>query len=190
MNNLPDEYFMSVDDDMLAYLEKQGEECIRDLQRSNDVNKDNAQKLLSILIVGIGSAFLLLTQHQNSFYVFAGVCAFTIYWSLCAAYLVYKVMFGRIRKLNSASPQDLYSDYYKTINDRDYEELSNQHGYEGSRNALSVLRRSRLVNMSEIVDELSAENSRISTSLNLVRLASILTPLCALAISTIAYLFC
>ncbi|VTP69627.1 Uncharacterised protein [Leclercia adecarboxylata] len=65
MKELPKDYFLGVDDELVDYLEKQGEETIREIHLSNKINVENGYKLLNIQIVGIGSSFLLLTQKAN-----------------------------------------------------------------------------------------------------------------------------
>ncbi|STM23654.1 Uncharacterised protein [Escherichia coli] len=65
MRELPKDYFLGVDDELVDYLEKQGEETIREIHLSNKTNVENGYKLLNIQIVGIGSSFLLLTQKTN-----------------------------------------------------------------------------------------------------------------------------
>ncbi|WP_350355596.1 hypothetical protein [Serratia symbiotica] len=65
MKNLPKDYFLDADDELVEFLESQGEACIKEIYQSNTVNKENGYKLLSILIVGIGSSFLLLTQRPS-----------------------------------------------------------------------------------------------------------------------------
>ena len=64
MRELPKDYFLGVDDELVDYLEKQGEETIREIHLSNKTNVENGYKLLNIQIVGIGSSFLLLTQKN------------------------------------------------------------------------------------------------------------------------------
>lgn len=76
MKDLPDDHFLDADDDLVAFLEKQGEDCIREIHQSNALNKENGQKLLSILIAGIGSSFLLLTQRTDLDYLTAGISMF------------------------------------------------------------------------------------------------------------------
>lgn len=39
MTNLPYEYFLGADDDLVDFLEKQGEECIKEIEQSNAINK-------------------------------------------------------------------------------------------------------------------------------------------------------
>ncbi|EKZ9127077.1 TPA: hypothetical protein OCM67_003874, partial [Escherichia coli] len=55
MRELPKDYFLGVDDELVDYLEKQGEETIREIHLSNKTNVENGYKLLNIQIVGIGS---------------------------------------------------------------------------------------------------------------------------------------
>lgn len=66
MRELPDDYFIDADDKLVDFMEKQGEDCIREIYQSNQTNKENGYRLLSILIVGIGSSFLLLTQNPQT----------------------------------------------------------------------------------------------------------------------------
>lgn len=66
MRELPDDYFIDADDKLVDFMEKQGEDCIREIYQSNQTNKENGYSLLSILIVGIGSSFLLLTQNPQT----------------------------------------------------------------------------------------------------------------------------
>lgn len=99
MNNLPDDYFLDADDDLVNFLEKQGEDCIREIHQSNALNKENGQKLLSILIAGVGSSFLLLTQRSSLDYLTAGISVFLVYWALCAVYLVRRVLTVRLESM-------------------------------------------------------------------------------------------
>lgn len=66
MEQMTGEHFLDIDDDMLNYLEKQGEETVREIYQSGLNNKESGQKLLSILIVGIGSSFLFLRKVRTS----------------------------------------------------------------------------------------------------------------------------
>lgn len=188
MNKLPDDYFLSVDEEMLGYLEKQGEECIRELYQSNQLNKENGYKLLSILIVGIGSSFLFLTQRQSFDFMGAGIAVFTAYWSLCAVYLVINVLSVHKRGLISSSPERLYTNTYKGITKEDFGDLQAR-GFQGEENAMAILRRYRLKALCETSDELSGLNERLSAGLTRARIATIITPACAIVISVFTYLF-
>lgn len=188
MKELPDNYFLDVDDEMLDYLERHGEECIRELQQSNTTNKENGYKLLSILIVGIGSSFMFLTQRQNFDFMGAGIGAFMFYWSLCATYLVIRVVAVHKRSMISAPPYLLYSDAYKGMTKDDFEYLETV-GFKGEHKMLAVLRRYRLKTLCKSADEMGELNKQLGEELTRVRIATIITPACAIAISALTYFF-
>ena len=86
MRELPKDYFLGVDDELVDYLEKQGEETIREIHLSNKTNVENGYKLLNIQIVGIGSSFLLLTQKTNyHIYITMDMVRHLLgmYWFIC-----------------------------------------------------------------------------------------------------------
>lgn len=188
MNDLPDDYFLDADDDLVDFLEKQGEDCIREIHQSNSLNKENGQKLLSILIAGVGSSFLLLTQRSELDYLTAGMSVFLVYWALCAAYLVRRVLTVRLRTLASSTPYALYHDDYKGFGDSDYMAFE-ANGFTANRSTLNILRRYRLADLTRMAEMGKCENARIGRELERVRIATILTPACALAISVLTYLF-
>lgn len=191
MKKLPDSYFLDADDGLVDFLEAQGEACINDIYQSNTLNKENGYKLLSILIVGIGSSFLLLTQMHSLDFLSAGLAVFTTYWSMCAIYLVTRVLSIHIHGLVHASPGTLYKENYKAISLEDFDYLKSQGfaGEFGSLSALSVMRRYRLQTLSVTADELMADNKKIRTRLTRVRIATIITPVCAIIVAAITYLF-
>lgn len=182
------EHFLDIDDELLSYLEKQGEDCIRGINESTNINKENAYKLLSILIVGIGSSFLFLTQNKPPIFLGVGMVAFVLYWSVCAMVLVKNVLSVRKRVLISASPYDLYHTGWKGFNEQDYEYFESQ-GFSAERTTLGILRRYRLREMTDIARLHQIENARISEELERVRIYTILTPVIALSLSGFAYLF-
>lgn len=188
MKNLPDDYFLDADDDLVDFLEKQGEDCIREIYQSNSVNRENGYKLLSILIVGIGSSFLFLTQRQHPDFLSFGIIVFTLYWSICAMCLVLGVLSVRVRGLISATPDCLYTESYKNINDDKFKYFTDK-GYSGKKEILPIMRRYRLRDLCITAEELVTANVRIRTNLKRVRIATILTPVCAIFISAITYFF-
>ncbi|WNJ81668.1 hypothetical protein RJE46_10710 [Cedecea neteri] len=188
MNNLPDDYFLDADDELVAFLEKQGEDCIREIHQSNVLNKENGQKLLSILIAGVGSSFLLLTQRTGFDYLTAGMSVFLIYWAMCAAYLVRRVLVVKSRVLVSSTPYALYHHGYKRFTEGDYASFESK-GFSAKHSTLNVLRRYRLADLTRMAEMSKKENARIGRELERVRIATILTPVCALVISVFTYLF-
>ena len=139
-------------------------------------------------IVGIGSSFLLLTQKDHPDFLNAGVAIFTLYWTLCAVYLVLRVLSVQTRALISTSPDVIYTRVYKTITGSDYETLR-ANGYIGGDSALSVMRRYRLKNLCQTASELQEANIQLRTRLTRVRLASILTPALSITVSALVYFF-
>lgn len=187
MGNIPDEHFLDIDNDMLDFLEKQGEECIRDINQSTMINKENGYKLLSILIVGIGSSFFLLTQNNHPMFLKVGIAVFMVYWSFCAIYLVRRVLSTRKRALASSTPYELYHKGYKGFTDADYEGFRAK-GFLQPCTTLNIMRRYRLRDLTEIADFNKTENTRVSRELDRVRIATILTPICALIIYALIFL--
>ncbi|HGT5202299.1 TPA: hypothetical protein ACM37D_002362 [Escherichia coli] len=143
MTNLPYDYFLSADDKLVEFLERQGEECIKEIEQSNTINRENGYKLLGILIVGIGSSFLLLTQNNQPFFMSLGIGVFMLYWAACAIYLVTGVLSVQVRALLNSAPADLYTKLYKSLDHEHYEELASR-GFTADRNPVSVIRRIRL----------------------------------------------
>uniref|UniRef100_UPI0031BA7240 hypothetical protein n=2 Tax=Klebsiella pneumoniae TaxID=573 RepID=UPI0031BA7240 len=188
MSDLPDDYFLDADDNLVDFLEKQGEDCIREIHQSNVTNKENGQKLLSILIAGVGSSFLFLTQRSNLDYLTAGIAVFLVYWALCAVYLIHFVLAVRFRALVSSSPYALYHNDYKGFNEADYSVFESK-GFSSQHTTLNILRRYRLADLTRLVEMGKCENTRLSRELERVRIATILTPVCALLISGVTYLF-
>ncbi|HAT2283657.1 TPA: hypothetical protein I8190_000337 [Citrobacter freundii] len=188
MINIPDDYFLDADDELVDFLEKQGEDCIREIYQSNSVNKENGYKLLSILIVGIGSSFLLLTQKTPIDFLSAGIAAFTVYWSICAIYLVINVLTVHTYGLISTSPAALYTKGYKEISEADFKSFR-ERGFTGKNDRLSVMRRYRLKALCVTADELLRVNETIRTRLKKARMATILAPLYAIIVSAITYPF-
>ena len=188
MQNLPTDYFLDADDDLVEFLEAQGEACVKDIYQSNTLNKENGYKLLSILIVGIGSSFLLLTQRPNLDFLSAGLVIFIAYWSLCAAYLVTRVLTVHMHGLVYAPPNTLYTEIYKNISQEQFDKLKSN-GFTGECSRLSVMRRYRLHSLCLTANELLSDNEKIRTRLVMARMAAIITPACAIFISALIYLF-
>ncbi|HCJ7697067.1 hypothetical protein SJ271_25630 [Citrobacter freundii] len=188
MKNLPVDYFLDADDDLLDFLEKQGEECIKEIEQSNAINRESGYKLLSILIVGIGSSFLLLTQDLKSDYMYLGLGMFTLYWTVCAMYLVLRVLSVQLRGLISSPPGSLYTEVHKTLDNDDFNYFRDK-GFEGEPSTLAIIRRIRVRDLSLTAEDLLLINDRIRNELERVRIATILTPALALSLSVIQYFF-
>ncbi|AMG53752.1 hypothetical protein [Citrobacter amalonaticus] len=188
MINIPDDYFLDADDELVDFLEKQGESSIKETYQSNTINIENGYKLLNIQIVGIGSSFLLLTQKTSWDYLTAGLTAFIFLWTWCAIYLVHAGLSAKVRALIHSPPECLYTETYKNITDLNYQYLRNN-GYTGPKEVLPVLRRYRLKNLTDTADELRILNSALRKSLDRARMVTILAPVIALIVSAITFCF-
>ena len=184
MRELPKVYFLGVDDELVDYLEKQGEETIREIHLSNKTNVENGYKLLNIQIVGIGSSFLLLTQKTNFDFLTAGITTFTLLWTWCAIYVVCTGLSVKVRGLINAPPDHLYHEKYKDMEPSSFKIFADA-GYLGPDKLLPLIRRYRLVDLSDTARELLLENEKIRTSLDKARMYTILAPVAAMFISAV-----
>lgn len=81
-----------------------------------------------------------------------------------------------------ASPDQLYSENYKSINQEHFDYFKSN-GFSGECNRLSVMRRYRLHALCLTANELISDNEKIRTRLTRARMATIITPACALILS-------
>lgn len=188
MEFITGEYFLDADDELVEYLERQGEESIKETLQSNTINIENGYKLLNIQIVGIGSSFLLLTQKTSWDYLAVGIAAFTFLWTWCAIYLVCSGLSVNVRALISAPPNDLYTSTFKSIDSEDHQWFRGK-GYNGPNKTLPIIRRYRLVNLCETSKEMLALNIKIRTHLDRARIMTILAPVISILASAIAFCY-
>ncbi|SXF93707.1 Uncharacterised protein [Klebsiella variicola] len=186
MANIPEDYFLDADDDLVTFLEGQGEASIRETYQSNTINIENGYKLLNIQIVGIGSSFLLLTQKTDWDYLTVGLAVFIFLWTWCAIYLVHSGLSVKERALIHSPPECLYTDTYKNITKLNYKYLRNN-GYTGPNKVLPVIKRYRLKNLTDTAEELRALNSKLRKSLDRARMITILAPVFALIATAITF---
>ncbi|WP_153752938.1 MULTISPECIES: hypothetical protein [unclassified Citrobacter] len=186
MDENPVEYFFNADDDLVDYLERQGEDAIREIQASNKTNIENGYKLLSIQIVGIGSSFLLLTQKTDFDFLAFGIATFTVLWTWCAIYLVHTGLSVKMRAMISAPPHTLYTRAFKNMKPETYVIFRNA-GYQGDDNKLQIIRRYRLVNLTDTAKELLVQNEKLRTCLEKARMYTILAPVVAMLASAISF---
>lgn len=184
VENLPPDYFLNADDKLVDFLEKQGEEVVREIQASNKINVENGYKLLSIQIVGIGSSFLLLTQQTSFDFLAAGIATFTVLWTWCAIYLVHSGLLVKMRGLIYAPPQCLYTQSFKDIEEASYQIFFDA-GYMGEATPLPLIRRYRLANLNDTANELLLQNEKIRNCLDKARMFTILAPVVAMLISAV-----
>jgi hypothetical protein len=181
------DHFIDVDDSLLEFLEIQGEKAVDEIYQSNKTNQANGYRLLNILIIGIGSSFLLFTRFNVSIYMSAAIMLFFLGWSACSFYLALNVLRAKKRFTVNTPPNLLYNENYKGLDEKDYQDLEKK-GYSGNRTPLSILRRYRLKGLSDTSNQMLIMNSEIGKSLNRVIIACILTPIASILVSAIFYL--
>lgn len=112
MKEIPENFFLDASDEMVDYLEAQGVETFNRLEQSYKDSRLNSEKLISILVVGIGAAFMLLyNQIKDDGYVMfisVGLAVFMVCWVLCAFYLLNTCIRTRRRTIPPTSPGGLY----------------------------------------------------------------------------------
>ncbi|MEH4624827.1 hypothetical protein PO369_14710 [Phytobacter diazotrophicus] len=186
MKNLPKKYFLGADNELVDFLEKQGEESLMEIYRSNTINIENGYKLLNIQIVGIGSSFIILTQKTHWDYLTVGLAVFTFLWTWCAIYLVHSGLKTKIKGLICTPPDRLYTEAYKNISKEKFDMLR-ENGYKGTESILPLIRRYRLVDLCDTSEELLDLNVQLGRCLDRARMFTILAPIVALAASGVTF---
>ena len=172
MKQIEDDYFLDVDDKMLEYLELESAKCVDSINQSIFNNKENSYKLLSLLIVGVGASFLLITQSDKVDFFTLLLLIFCTGWTICLVLLAVFCLKTSKKLILSNSPLDLYSEYYKTS--KDY-------------NKLSILRRYKLSTTEDVINNLVEENARIARWLDRVIILSVITPITSIIFSFLVH---
>ncbi|TYG33281.1 hypothetical protein FW755_12625 [Lonepinella koalarum] len=137
--NLPDDYFLDTDDEMLAYLENQAKISINEGQKGNENNREKAYRLLNYLILGIGSiALILLNQPQINPIIGFNALLLMVGWTIAILELM-PVILSKTRPISANLPQFLYNESFKTSTEQ---------------NKLGILRRYELHNLNQSVLDL------------------------------------
>lgn len=136
--NLPDDYFLDTDDEMLEYLENQAKQSIAEIQKSNEQNREKAYRLLNYLVAGIGGVTLVLLNHIEKlhFFFILGSIICIAGWSISAVILLHYVILSKKRPLTTNMPQNLYNDSFKSSQEN---------------NKLGILRRYELHNTNQYI---------------------------------------
>lgn len=188
MSKVPVGYFLDVEDGLVDYLEKQGEETIKEVAASNATNIEHGYKLLSILIAGIAGSFLLLTQQKDWSFVAVGMATFTFLWTWCAIYLVCAGLSVKLRATTFSPPDCLYTKDFKNLTEEHYIAFS-KIGYCGDKNKISLIRRYRLGNLCDTASEMLELNRKLRTSLDRARIFSVLAPMVSIVVSGITFCY-
>lgn len=164
-NNLViNDYFLSIDNETLCILEKQGTDCMSELTESNIYLRDKAFKLITLLVAGVAGSFILATQTQNKSML---VCLllFCIAWAGIAIYTSIKLFIPISKPLANTPPQASFNRDYIEINRLDYEELR-KNGYQGNEKAAEVFRRYRLGTLQTKIEIILETNKNIAKKLS------------------------
>lgn len=179
-------YFLSVDDETLDFLEKDAEKFALEVNEAILRIKNSAFQIINILILGIGSSFLFLTQAKSFNYLAIGLLVFLVLWTCSAIYLGFFCLSTSKRYLIYAKPEDLYREGYKKIDEHYYLRLR-EYGYSGDMNTLSLIRRFRLNALSMTIDDLSSLNKKLAFRLDITLLITILSPVASIICSAIVF---
>jgi hypothetical protein len=103
---------MGATDEMVEYLGSQGILLGASLETAYERTREKAYRFLTILVAGIGAAFLLLcnTAKNGEDFTNAGLFAFFLSWTVCAALLAYQNLRARFRPFVETSPRVLYKE--------------------------------------------------------------------------------
>lgn len=166
MMELSNDYFLEIDDDMLVYLEQQGNLCVDEVRQSNEVNRERANKLLSLLLAGVGSSVMFILSHYGSHSVLHWVFVMLVFGWSAALVFVAMALSTHKKPIRGNSPERLYTTAYRDFGD----------------SALAVLRRVELLNYTVLIDELMAVNQRLFKLIDRAIVTAIITPLIAILV--------
>ena len=118
MGGMDNEYaYMDADDDMVEYLTAQIDGSFARQEASYEKTREGAEKLLNMLVAGIGAAGMLLFSIANSngaIWVLGGLGITASGWFVCAAYLLKKCIVAQPRPTPFSKPSALYFDDART----------------------------------------------------------------------------
>lgn len=178
--NLPDDYFLDTDDEMLAYLEQCSTVLLDDLYESIKRNKEKAMVLFNLLLSGSGGAFLLWATHHFSYYLGLAILSVSILWGLSAIYLLISTISLKMRPARGNSPENLYIDLYKNFDEyQDWRKSKNIHQLTST----GLIRRFELHNINQSIIDLMKTNKRQVKHMNNAMYFSALIPLLGMLIA-------
>ncbi|TCK01925.1 hypothetical protein EV694_0566 [Volucribacter psittacicida] len=171
--NLPDDYFLDTDDEMLAYLESQAKQSIEEIQKSNEQNREKAYRLLNYLIAGIGGLILILLNHIQNIHILLILASIALMtgWAISSIMLLFYVILSKKRPLTTNMPQNLYNETFK---------LSKES------NKLTILRKYQLHNSNNYIAQLLKINSEYRRYTDNAIIIAFSTPVITLLIVAIS----
>jgi hypothetical protein len=106
---MDENYFMEANDEMIEYLTEKLETDFIKKEASYEKVREGADKLLNLLVTGIGGSALLLIGATDAPTV-VGLAELLIGWFLCALYLLKNCITARERPSMFSPPDVLYFD--------------------------------------------------------------------------------
>jgi Na+/melibiose symporter-like transporter len=169
-----DEYhYMDADDDMVDYLTKEVDGSFVRQEASYERTREGAEKLLNMLIAGIGGATLLLFNLLNSgntpCWLTAGMLMTVFVWFVCAICLMMFCIRAQERPSLFADPSVLFFDDARTK----------------AKVTLQALRRFLIYHKETSLNKLGATNFRRAKALNWIRYGAITSPAAGLLFAAI-----
>lgn len=153
--------YIDADDDMVDYLTKHVDDMFDRQEASYEKTRNGAEKLMNLLVAGIGSAALLLFNRASAggvpVWATVGLAVTLIGWAVCAFYLLKNCIQAQERPTRNIHPSSLYYDDPRT----------------GERVSLRDLRRFMIFDSEEAIQRLTEINRTRAVSLNHVRIATL-----------------
>ena len=161
---MDEDYFIDADDAMVDYLNAHIEGAFLRQEESFEITREGSQKLLNLLVAGIGAAALLLVNltagNATASGIPSGLLILLAGWFLCACALLRFCIGIRERPTRFGYPSSLYAIDVET----------------GCRVLLPRLRRFRLFDMESSLNTLVAINCARARALDWTRWGCALVP--------------
>ena len=159
MNDISNDYFLDIDDDLLAFLEKQADKAIEDITQSNEKNRERAYRLLNLLLVGVGSSIMLVLTHINAITLLLAIAVLLLGtgWVI-ALYFIVDTLTTKCKPVQGNSPEAYYTEEYRQ--------------FQGDK--LGTMRRVELLNRKADIEALLKLNTYLNRQIDrAIRIAAI-----------------
>jgi len=172
---MDENFYMDAPDEMVEYLTKHAEGSVDKLEASYEITRQGAEKLMHLLIAGIGGAALLLFNQAGAGIVAwsaAGLVAIMAGWFGCALYLLKTCIAARKRLFRFFNTRSLYFEDART---------------PGEKVTLHTLKRLQIFDMENLADDLQKINFDRAKSLDLARYISAGVALSGVCVSALFF---
>lgn len=158
----PEDFFLDADDETVLYLESQALGTLDRFEASYRDLKGVSDRLLNLLIVGIGASFMLLFRSEQWNIVSVGILVFMLGWIGCGFYLLNTCIKTKRRPLATTTPSKLYFP---------------------DKTSLDELRRWRVWDMDDACNQLQQITANMANHLDKARRMIALTPCVAIVVT-------